>query len=167
MRNNTTPPLPIVPRQSFATLAAAATAEAAGEFATNEEIRMSDISKLEMSEKSEMLVEVMGWQKVWASMSDMVLLDGKGRGLGYHTMRSGEPMPNIYLHENMPLAWACMRWLCIRDEEIPSIAGWTIADEFMTWWEDAKLYNLFSHEAQKRWLDKILELAIEAGLITP
>ena len=78
---------------------------------------------------------------------------------------------NLYDPANMALAWKCLNWAIERDDSV----------SFRTWGGETKresfgftLNQYLGHmvlgalppaDAQRLWLNKILELAIEAGLI--
>jgi hypothetical protein len=80
---------------------------------------------------------------------------------------------NLYDPENMALAWRVLNWAAKKFHYGDSYsAGYRIDD----WIMDEPIvkgdgaYNIWDlppAEAQRAWLDKILELAIEAGLTTP
>lgn len=61
-------------------------------------------------EKSEKLIELMGWRKEWTDSRSMVLLDANGKAVGYRLMRSGEDMPDLYDPANMAVAARVILW---------------------------------------------------------
>ena len=69
--------------------------------------------------------------------------------------------PDIYDPANMGLAWRVLNWAYARyaDEEFPGFINLIRTD--LLWY----LYELPPADAQRAWLDKILELCIEAGLV--
>ena len=125
-----------------------------------------NISKLSDEQKTDMFAYLCGWRKVWADNNSMVLLDANGRGVGYRLMRSGEALPNLYDVQNMALAWLVLNWASSnkslhpeeRDEMQYKMQEWLT---YHVGWLDI----LPPADAQRLWLDKILELAIEAGLV--
>ena len=64
--------------------------------------------------------------------------------------------PMLYSPPRMALAWRVLNWANEADE---------ITSQIWYWWHDRSLYRHSDADAQRAWLDKILELAIEAGLI--
>jgi hypothetical protein len=70
-------------------------------------------------------------------------------------------MPNLYDPANMPLAWRVLNWAY----DLPQIEDQGRHDHFIKWWREANLNTKPPADAQRLWLDKILELAVEAGII--
>lgn len=63
----------------------------------------------------------------------------------------------LYDPDHMALAWRVLNWA---DGEMK------LWDMFFPWWdEEFEATALSPADAQRAWLDKILELAIEAGLV--
>lgn len=82
-------------------------------------------------------------------------------------------VPNLYDSANMELAWMVLNWAAKQFQYGDSYeAGYTIDD----WaadivlveeeWGAFNLWDLPPAEAQRAWLDKILELATEAGMVS-
>lgn len=68
---------------------------------------------------------------------------------------------NLYDPANMALAWRVLNWA--QDQKFIMDDG---CEYFLNlWWVGEKTFSLPPAEAQRAWLDKILELAIEAGMI--
>lgn len=121
---------------------------------------MNDISKLTPQQKSVMLARLCGWQ--WVNRLDMhqMIVDANGImlcGGGFHTL-------NLYESHNMALAWRVLNWGA---KKLYTVDEWANDIVFTT---DTSAYNLWDlppADAQRLWLDKVLELAIEAGMVTP
>ncbi len=69
--------------------------------------------------------------------------------------------PELYDEEFMADAWRVLNWWTEDEADRP----WAQWAEFSGFWEDGFLTQLPAADAQRLWLDKILELAIEAGMI--
>ena len=65
-------------------------------------------------------------------------------------------VPNLYDPANMALAWRCHLWACNNQFN-------TNTWPYLGWFEDNSIFEY--EDAQRRWLDKVLELAIEAGVV--
>ena len=109
-------------------------------------------------DKSVLLAKAMGWEFTqdaiipWQDGEEHVLVD----------------LPlDLYAPENMALAWRVLNWadtiLWYHSE--PNVFKWSKGDVFQEWWDMKTIFGLPPAEAQAAWLDKILELAIEAGLV--
>lgn len=105
-----------------------------------------------------------------------VLCDAQGNDLGLRPPFGGGVAPkeqklkptklfNLYDPANMALAWRVLNW-----------AGMTQFFEDFSKWANARMdltqivvngQDLPPDRAQKSWLDKILALAIEAGMVEP
>lgn len=72
----------------------------------------------------------------------------------------GEGSPTLYHPENMAIAWTAVNFA---NDEYVNGEDWM--DGFFTWWGDADLWRLPPVEAQRAWLDKLLELATSSGMI--
>ena len=68
-------------------------------------------------------------------------------------------VPDLYDPANMELAWRCLLWVSQGHED------WRA--EFQNWFADTAFELMGEEHAQRIWLDKLLELAISAGLIAP
>ena len=115
-------------------------------------------------EKSVMLVKAMGWEMVEATDQtfEWIVYDAEGVKIGSRLIISLDtPWPDLYAPENMALAWRVLQWAM-------SCETFEVCNSFVTWWyreESITLAMMSPAEAQAAWLDKILELAIEAGLV--
>ena len=115
-------------------------------------------NELSDQEKSVMLAKAMGvdWRiiplsefdDIYADSAETVILDPDNVLIGYGT---------LYDPANMALAWRCHLW------------AWRHVDiytRYRNWWRHhTEMSPMGKPDAQRLWLDKILELAIEAGLI--
>jgi hypothetical protein len=113
----------------------------------------------------------------------LALLAGDGRE--FYDKRYTPGMPgewyaplNLYDTGNMALAWEVKRWFTvfIENEKVESIKNNECRHLFWDswhWWKTTLSIDgagsgmdfLIAAEAQAAWLDKILELAIEAGMV--
>ncbi len=124
---------------------------------------MMDISNLTDQAKSVLLAKAMGCYKEEASMEQMELFYGKTwrhrdtwmvwRDCNDRWMPQG--LPDLYDPANMALAWRVHLWGL-------QAVFWT---EYYRWWRSPKDRPYIYANAACLWLDKILELAIEAGLV--
>ncbi len=99
-----------------------------------------DISELSDEQKSVMLARVCGWETSGPTSPTVVSWP-----------------PDLYDPANMALAWRVARWSW---GNFPDYAK----DRLRLWWK----WNIkprADYDPQRSWLDKILELAIEAGLV--
>jgi hypothetical protein len=132
-----------------------------------------DIDMMTTREKTTLLAWLMGWrvQRYGASANPRYgrygLYDANDKFIRRADVPNGieiNPLdhivPNFYNVKNMALAWRVVTEINRQWEN-----GEDWADGFFTWWNDAELWRLTATEAQAAWLDKILELAIEAGMI--
>ena len=67
---------------------------------------------------------------------------------------------DLYDPANMALAWRVLNWRFGKAR-----AYKTIVVEFDKWWDSCVIWDKSPAAAQRAWLDKILELAIEAGIV--
>lgn len=122
---------------------------------------MMNINEMTTQEKSEKLYSLVGWKKEWADFNSMILLDSNGKGVGHGLMKPSVPMPNLYDEKNMALAWRVLNWA-------EAYSQLHATGDFYDGWMQLLpecLFLLAPTDAQTAWLDKILELAIEAGMI--
>ena len=63
---------------------------------------------------------------------------------------------NLYYPANMALAWLVHLWGL---DIVDAVGSW----KYVSWWENMAIFG--EDDAQRLWLDKVLELAIEAGLV--
>ena len=133
---------------------------------------MMNISEMSDQEKSVMLARLCGWT--------LVRREWKGAlKLGWHNNENellaspcsvdlslwGEDLesmtcPNLYYPTNMALAWRVSNFIY---SEFFNGEDW--CDGYFTWWHEVDWYKYTPAAAQRAWLDKILELAIEAGMV--
>jgi len=78
---------------------------------------------------------------------------------------SGEqlfPVPNLYEPENMNIAWEVLNWI----SRVPhGPLRVSIAAKFDIWWQESELYAYNPSQALQIALDKMLELAVKAGIV--
>jgi hypothetical protein len=119
-----------------------------------------DISEMGGRDKSAALIKAMGWQ---AENSQRRVIDHAGEAVDPFliswTTKSGEMWINFYRPINMALAWQVHEWGMKTPGKINGLV-------YVLWWKDRRPYQWDIPNAQRRWLDKVLELAIEAGLVS-
>lgn len=74
------------------------------------------------------------------------------------TTPEGYGLRNLYAPANMAMAWRVLNWAAISK----------ISAKFSEWWYEVAVstfHHLEPNVAQRAWLDKILTLAIDAGMI--
>ena len=112
-------------------------------------------------EKSVLLAKAMGWYQV-----DYEPIMGARWQAPNKPEQYWLNPPNLYVTVNMSLAWRVLNWAA-KQEAIISLG-------IFTWWYEQDSPRIYGGEAplvlppadaQRAWLDKILELAIEAGII--
>ena len=125
-----------------------------------------NIDKLTDQKKSVMLARVMGWeihpvigQHIIHTLIHNVVVGDEiiGNMLGDEL--------NLYDPANMALAWRVLNWAIVSPWN--NVIGYTFTGNvaILRMFEDAKMIKLSPADAQRAWLDKVLSLAIEAGLI--
>jgi hypothetical protein len=134
-----------------------------------------NIEGLSTQEKSVLLAKAAGWRAdnlplpggVWKR----VIVDENGIDLGLTPLGSGverkevemvfSKQSDLYRPNNMPLAWRIM------NELHRPLVSTSMFLSFEKWWECANppIWWLEPADAQAAWLDKILSLAIEAGIV--
>ena len=111
-------------------------------------------------EKSVMLAKAMGWEivphPIYSDDSPLFKIPNS-KEWGW------ELDDNFYDQMNMALAWRVLNWLGIWDQN----SQWTQYTQFWGWWDQNDLWLTSPADAQRLWLDKILSLAIEAGIVEP
>ncbi len=128
-----------------------------------------DISKMSDQEKSVMLAKAMGWgvnregdhgsYDLW--IEDILILQRvEYAKIGMlDSVLLNKHMPSLYAPANMALAWKVAQW----GHTLPEYTQWMLEPNRLgTWFNFTRMPPA---EAQRLWLDKILELAIEAGMI--
>lgn len=133
------------------------------------------IEEMTPDEKSIELLHLMDvWVKctnkqnaIWAVMlgDDAIATDVCPRGLRsefdhwQHVLKTVSP--NLYAPENMALAWRVLNWANGNQMIMDYWQETTYVEhEMFVYW-----FVLTPQEAQTAWLDKILQLAIEAGVV--
>lgn len=105
-----------------------------------------DIKTLTDEQKSVMLAKLCGW--VVTNGFDGIIISSSTEVFQI-TLTS----PNyLYNRKWMFIAWLVLNWA------MPN-------NDIDRWWVVVGIYNKPPAEAQRAWLDKVLELAIEAGLV--
>ena len=123
-----------------------------------------DLTKLTDQEKSVMLARAMGWSVRHDAHNPDLSHVCNERGLKeysqYYNRVGHNPwsiMTNLYDPANMALAWRVLNW------------AFDVSPYFLPpyWYRDhwEEYPGLAPADAQRAWLDKILALAIEAGIV--
>ena len=126
-------------------------------------------------QKSVMLAKAMGWEPTPAPMPDVPLL------VMFKT-NSGEPlystsvlcqmsldnfwerhMPNLYYTQHMSLAWRVLNWAM--DSNLSARARADIMALFYV--DKPSALEIPPADAQRMWLDKIIELVIDPDMVEP
>ena len=103
----------------------------------------------------------------------VLLAKAMGNPIGFRQppgVREFHPV-NLYYPVNMVFAWLCLNWASEQDLEIdsysyPYVVAQGVAELFDTDVEIRdQIWAQSPADAQRLWLDRILELAIEAGLV--
>ena len=127
------------------------------------------IDKLSDQEKSVMLARAMGWESFIGEITKQVFVILPGDK--FH--RIGE----LYDPANMALAWRVLNWASLDSNVGIPFAKWLMKVIAVQYTDNgdldiirhtpnwAYLFNLPPADAQRAWLDKILTLAIEAGMV--
>jgi len=110
-------------------------------------------------EKSVMLAKAMGW-KVTAlpvGHDDLFIIVPN---------EYDRNIRSFYSPANMALAWRVLNWAETQKHYYPApYSGLMVDVLYRSFWTDETFFELPPADAQRLWLDKILELAIEAGLV--
>lgn len=107
------------------------------------------IEGLSDREKSVLLAKAMGWE----------VYPGGHIALPADTMRSA--ILSFYDTANMALAWRVLNW-AYECEHIEDQGRYFV---LLDWLDEAHLHIEAPADAQRLWLDKVLTLAIEAGIV--
>ena len=123
-------------------------------------------------EKSVLLVKAMKWtlSNVIKDASGKLFLLIQPKGDDWEWVVDIDAPLNLYDPANMALAWRVLNWASELDTEIDDYSYPYVISEaadclFERELEDVKMWCLPPADAQRLWLDKILELAIEAGIV--
>ena len=116
-------------------------------------------------EASVMLARLRGWRMEETQWGDgFVLTDGQEETIDGELYTDGQ-MVNLYDPANMALAWRVLNWAF---NNLPGDTGQSQNFfDFLNareYWEQEFLWSMPPAAAQRAWLDKILQLAIEAGM---
>lgn len=122
---------------------------------------------------SVMLARLCGWDVSYGLIDSDQLWDGFAHDTLHITADTGEWCDNLYDPANMALAWRVLNWATTQSVTVKAQKGggddiwqepWTtfIDDEINGKYE---IYMMTPADAQRAWLDKILTLAIESGMI--
>lgn len=126
-------------------------------------------------QKSVLLAKAMGWRVKLAQSGEprWALEDEQRRQLGGSIydepsvykdvdLTYSKLCPDLYDPANMALAWRVLNWAY----DHPQIEDQGRHDHFIKWWREANLNTKLPADAQRLWLDKILELATNAGIVS-
>lgn len=106
---------------------------------------MKPVNEMTAREKTDIFVDLLGWKHEppydWLDKDDNWLF-------------SCERDFDLYFKNNMDVAWLVLNWWQGLDERILHYFG-----DFQTW------FSLSPKKAQSKWLDIILELAIQDGMV--
>lgn len=118
-------------------------------------------------EKSAMLARAMGWQQcdyTGKAYADTAWVNENGLYIWYDDPYECTPTFNLYHVANMVWAWSAIEWITAPPKTLKQSED-MLNTKFAHWWDSENLWACNAADAQRAWLDKILELAIEAGLI--
>ena len=128
---------------------------------------MMDISKMSDQEKSMLLARAMGWKlEMRPDLQDELplMIFDDNIGISY--------ADSLYRPANMALAWRVLNWAMNQPD--PPTSDQRLWSWLAHWWTHGDseydpdgwlLLEQSPADAQRFWLDKILEFAIEAGII--
>ena len=117
-------------------------------------------------EKSVLLAEMMGWNVSGKIIDqfDKWFVIVQEQGDDWELSENVEHPFNLYDPANMALAWRVLNWAWGIPDDDPALVNLELHDwhEQIAW---TVTYDSSPADAQRLWLDRILELAIEAGVI--
>lgn len=136
-----------------------------------------DISQLTTREKGAILARLMGWHvdnlRLEANAWKRVIVDAGGNDLGLKPVGGGvrpvetelrpEMIPDLYQLQNLHLARMVFIWVICTltmDEKLEAFM-----DEAEEWLKENAYYLLYDSTGFTRGLDRVLKLAITAGLV--
>jgi len=121
-------------------------------------------------EKSVVLARLCGWFAPAGGgfLSGLWKLDTGGNHVldGFFS-KSGEFLPDdfdLYAPVNMALAWRCIEWVTSPPKTL-QMSEAALNTKFGYWWQGNAMWAETAADAQRAWLDKIMTLAIEAGMV--
>lgn len=124
-----------------------------------------NVNEMSQEEKSVALAKLCGWEY----SDDMRYLSGVYE-YGVIWFDRTDDSPNLYDPANMALAWRVLNWASYNLNKITDDFSEGVLFDFMisgvvtNGYYDA-VWTAPPDEAQSAWLDKILELAVEAGMV--
>jgi hypothetical protein len=110
-------------------------------------------------------MDTWGKSKLLAQISGRLVEDSNNPGLWGFYRNDGVrefPIPDLYDPDNMKLAWQVLNWMVLLPHGELRV---NITAKFDIWWQEAELYAYFAQDAVGFALDKLLELATNAGLL--
>ena len=125
------------------------------------------IEELSDGQKTVILAMAMGWKKAEPSATVMELFYGKiAQHMPAEVWQTSDGswipfgLPNFYDESQMALAWRALNWAI---ENLPKFMR-TIEENFLCIGV-LPYFGITPETAQRAWLDRILSLAIEAGMV--
>lgn len=115
---------------------------------------MTDITTLTDEEKSVMLAKLVGWEEVETNDFSTCFWIDDERGY-FYVWETGE---GLYSSDNMPLAWRILNWA---HNNFVTVDRMAIHDMFWV----TQIYGSKPEDAQRLWLDRVLEIAIKGGVV--
>lgn len=132
-----------------------------------------NIENMSDNEKSVMLAKLCGWEmrqhSVYKSEYSLYM-----HGYGSHGYYMTDDVPNLYDPANMAVAWRVLNWANRQTKRESTSKGGRMVEWDVSWatyiddWLSPygyEWYDMPPEEAQRALLDKILSLAIEAGMV--
>ena len=128
---------------------------------------MKNLSELSDEQKSVMLAKAMGWKKAEPIQSVMEMFYGKiAKHMPTEVWQTSDGfwipfgLPNFYNESQMATAWRVLNWAM---ENIPKFKG-RLEETFLRIGV-LPYFQLDPNVAQRAWLDEILKLADETGML--
>jgi len=112
--------------------------------------------------------EVLGWR--FDDESPVLCYDiGEGFNLLMRVFLSdasrADTHSTLYSAKNMHYAWRLVAWVNQLRGEPLWVGDISIDTRFAMWWERERVLAMSQAQAQRAWLDKVLELAVAAGVV--